>query len=56
MNAIIAIVVVALCITIVAVTALLMGIDGTVTLSAFSALGACLGVGATVAVYKKRAQ
>lgn len=55
MNALIAIVVVALCITIIAVTALLMGINGTLTLAAFSALGGLCGAGITVAVYKKKA-
>lgn len=56
MNLIVAIVVVALCITIIAVTALLMGIDGALTLSAFSALGALCGAGITVAVVKKKQQ
>lgn len=56
MNAIIAIVVVALCITIIEVTALLMGINGSLTLAAFSGLGALGGAGITVAVYKKKVQ
>jgi len=56
MNALIAIVVVALCITLIEVTALLVGINGALTLAAFSGLGGLCGAGITVAAYKKKQQ
>ncbi len=51
-KAVVVPVIVALCITIVAVTALLMGIDGTITLSAFAGLGGIIGITGKIAYDK----